>query len=189
MADILTLGEARAALNIPSTDSSNDSELLTVYVPAVTSIVEDVVGPVVTRAATYTTDGQTSMIVLPGGNVQSITTVTVNGVTLAASGYAVDLNEGAIYSASGAFAWAWNYPVVVTYVAGIAANTAAVPAAIKLAARLILASLWQSDQQGYRPELGAPEQEMTPTPAGFSIPPKAYALLEPYATATVAGIA
>ena len=73
--------------------------------------------------------------------------------------------------------------------AGIAATTATVPANIKLAARLILAHLWQSDQQGFRPEFGSPDESSEQTPAGFAIPRRAYALLEPYAASSLLGFA
>ena len=59
----------------------------------------------------------------------------------------------------------------------------------RLAARLILAHLWQSDQQGFRPEFGSPDESSEQTPAGFAIPRRAYALLEPYAASSLLGFA
>jgi hypothetical protein len=55
--DILTLDEARSHLLLVQGDTTRDDDIAGTYVPAVTPVVEDVVGPVVARALTHTADG------------------------------------------------------------------------------------------------------------------------------------
>lgn len=189
--DLIDLGEARAALRFAASDTSRDADLAVTYIPAVTSVVEDVVGPVVTREFTFTTDGGGPYVSLPHVGV-TVSSVVVDGSALAASAYVLDAAAGVIgaggSSTPGTFACG-RQNVVVTYTAGFAADTAAVPAAIKLAARLILAALWQGDQQGTRPQFGTNEAATSTTPSGYAIPRRAYSLLEPHATRRAPGFA
>lgn len=187
--DLLSLAEARAALRLPASDTSRDADIATTYIPAVTALVEDIVGPVVQRSQTITTAGGTSAVLLEPSRLVSVTSVSDGGTTLAASDYAVDVAAGIVYR-GGTTSRLCFLPgvngVAITYIAGLAATTAAVPAPIKLAARIILANLWQGDQQGYRPEFGTPGDDSTvETPAGFTVPRQAYALLEPYALSSL----
>lgn len=188
--DVLTLSEARKALRIPDSVSTHDADLLDSYIPAVTTMVEDIVGPVVIRQFATTHHGGSPSVVLAGKRVVSVTSVVENGTTLTGTDYV--LSSGILYRGSQTYLQNFTdglNTVVVTYTAGIAATTATVPANIKLAARLILAHLWQSDQQGFRPEFGSPDESSEQTPAGFAIPRRAYALLEPYAASSLLGFA
>ena len=184
--DLLTLSEARDALNLSATATDDDAEIWSIYIPAITPVVEDIVGPVVQRSVTYTTDGGKTSILLPHSGLVSLDSITIDGVAQVASkDYTANLSVGVIRPV-----WSWfgggNGSVTVTYTAGIAASTETVPAAIKLAARLILANLWQGDQQGYRPEFGTPGDDASmQTPSGFAVPRQAYALLEPFAVSSV----
>lgn len=179
MTDILTLDEARSHLLITQGDTTRDDDLAGTYVPAVTPVIEDVVGPVVARTLTHTADGGEPGVLLPHRPV-SVESVVENGTTLTAEDYTVSLASGIIWRGSSTSSTAWyaaRGTVVVTYTAGAYASTEDVPANIKLAARLILAQLWQSDQQGYRPEFGAADPSVEMTPSGFAIPRRAMALL------------
>jgi hypothetical protein len=175
--DILTLDEARTHLGQVATE--RDDDIAGTYIPAVTAVVEDVVGPVVARSLTHTADGGEAGVLLPVRPV-SVESVVENGATLTAEDYMVSLSSGIVWRGTGTSSTAWyaaRGAVVVTYTAGAYADVYAVPAHIKLAARLILAQLWQSDQQAYRPEFGGPDTSMETTPSGFAIPRRAMALL------------
>ena len=181
--DVLTLDEARDALQRASGDTTRDDVLVSTYVPAVTAVVEDIAGPVVRRSVTVTADGGLSSVLLPTA-AYSVTSVVENGTTLTAdSGYVVSLPAGVVYrgSSTGRTTFADGVgAVVVTYVAGLCDTTEDVPANIKLAARLILAATFQRDQQGGRPEFGTTGDGATvTTPSGHAIPRDAYSYLEP----------
>jgi hypothetical protein len=181
MADILTLADARLALRLPAADTSNDADLTATYIPAVTPIVEDVIGPVMTMAGRIlTVDGGQETILLPSA-VTSVQQVTESGVVLTAgTDYTVSLASGWIArgssSQSGATFKDGTQNVVVSYTAGAAAAPANVAGHIKLAARIILAQLFQADE-GYRPQFGSPDDDMEMTPSGFAIPRRAMELL------------
>lgn len=183
--DLLSLAEAKDAMRIPTTDTTRDATLAGTYIPAITSVVEDVVGPVVHRTVTHTSRGDVPSILLHALPIASITSVVVDGLALTAgTGYVVDLANGIVYagSASSRSTFAGGIgSVVVTYVAGVCATTAEVPENVKLAARMILADQWTgSDQQGARPEFGGGgEAQTSRTPSGHLIPSEAYSLLEP----------
>lgn len=190
--DLIDLDDARKALRLAASDTTRDADLAETYVPAVTDVVEDVVGPVVSRSFTRTVDGGTVDVVL-GHKGVTVTSVVEDGTTLSSStDYLVNAPAGIVSRGTSTSRFAFTggrRNVVVTYTAGIADDTAAVPAAIKLAARLILAAMWQADQQGTRPQFGTNEQGTTTTPSGYAIPRRAYALLEPYSTGLAPGFA
>lgn len=182
MADILDLTDARKALRLPAADTSNDADLTSTYIPAVTSVVEDVTGPVMSAGGrTWTTDGGGYAICLPY-TVTAVTTITENGATLveANGDFTVNLSAGIVYRggqrAPRTFLWG-RQNIVITYAAGAYASAAAVPANIRLAARIILNQMWTADQQGLRPQFGTPQADLVATPSGFLIPNRAYELL------------
>lgn len=186
MADILTLPDARKALGVPAGDTSDDADLTATYIPAVTVIVEDVAGPQTSHVGeTWTADGGVRSILLPTA-ATAITSVVEDGVTLTpVTDYTVDLVAGIVHRGSQLvpllfFNGVQN--VTITYDAVVAA-----PKNVVLAARIILAHLFQSDQQGARPEFGTNEVEVVQTPSGFAIPRRAYELLKP--TPNVPGFA
>lgn len=181
MADILDLPAARSALRLADSDTSNDADLTSYYIPATTAVVEDVVGPVMTKTGlTATRDGGRSYVLLPSSTT-AVTQVTERGTVLVANvDYTVNLASGIVTRGSVAQPYIFlpgQQNVVVTYNAGTAATTADVAANVKLAARIILAHLWQADQQGYRPTFGAADTDLVPTPGGYAIPRRAAELL------------
>ena len=150
--DVLTLDEARDALRFATGDTTRDDALVGAYVPAVTSVVEDVVGPVVRRTVTHTANGGEGSVLLPTA-ASSVTSVVEDGTTLTAGAdYVSSLSAGIIYrgSSTGRTTFADGVgSVVVTYVAGLCDTTEDVPANIKLAARLILAATFLSDEHAF----------------------------------------
>lgn len=191
MADILDLPAARAALRLPAADTSNDADLTATYIPAVTTLVEDIAGPIMARTGlSVTRDGGKTYILLPSA-VTAVTAVTESNTTLVANqDYTVNLSSGIVTRGSVAQPYIFlpgQQNIGVIYSAGSAANSAAVAANVKLAARMILAQLWQADQQGARPDFGSNATDTIATPSGFAIPRRAYELLRP--TMNVPGFA
>ena len=183
--DLITLTEAKDAMRIPDSDWTRDATIAGTYIPAVTSVVEDIVGPVVQRPVTHTARGGAAAVLLHSVPVASVTSVVVDGSPMVAgTGFVADVANGIIYAGSATsratFAGGIG-SVVIAYVAGICDDTDSVPENIKLAARMILGSQWTgSDQQGARPEFGSGgDVDTTRTPSGHLIPREAYSLLEP----------
>lgn len=195
MADILTIADARTACRIPSADTSNDADLTGTYIPAVTIVVEDMAGPVMTQTGlTWTVDGGRTFVNLPT-KVTAVTSVTETGTALVAGvDYTVNLRAGIVTRGSTQQPYIFlpgQQNIVVTYNAGYAAASTNVLAHHKLAARIILRQMWQADQQG----TGAGRQingagndlDTVSTPSGFLIPRRAFELLK--ATPNVPGFA
>lgn len=181
MADILTLPEARRAIRLPDNDQSRDTDLVETYIPAVTAVIEDLIGPVMAGTTrTFVADGGGALVMLPWLNITSVDSVDDSGTTLTVDDYQVNLGTGIVYRGTAdlprTFATG-RQSVTITYTAGTYATPAAVPYNIKLAARIILAHLWQADQQGYRPDFGGPDNSVTPSSSGYAIPRRAVELL------------
>lgn len=158
--DILTLNEAKSAINLAATNTAHDTELAQ-FVTAVSRRVDDLCGPVVVRTITGELhDGAGSIILLKQWPVSSVTTIaewasgtstalTVETLAAAtANDYTVDTSIGAVTRRSSwstrTFA-AGQANVVVTYVAGRYANTAGVDPKFKLAAASVLRRLWKRE--------------------------------------------
>lgn len=120
--------------------------------------------------------------------VSSVTTVTEYAYTtatvltadststLAGAGYTFNPRTGALYRRSGGRDWYFpsgRNNIAVTYVAGRAANTAAVDPKFKLAASVILNHVWRPQSgawaQTANPYEDVPETPLALTP-GFAIP-------------------
>lgn len=182
MADILTIGDARKALRLAAADTASDADITDTYIPAMAAIVEDVVGPVMSRSLTFTTDGGRPTIDLPTA-FTSVTSVTESGTVLVeGTDFVTDPASGLIHRGSSAGrSWfaAGVRNVTVVYSAGYAAAAGNVLPNHRLAARIILRQMWQSDQQGNagRPGLGGTTSDIETTPSGFLIPRRALELL------------
>lgn len=164
MPDLVTLAEAKEALNIRTTAS--DAELAA-FIGAVTPIIEDHAGAVAVRQFTETLVGP----VLRHSPVLSVDSVTVNGSAF--TGYTTThLEAGLLYGAPAG--------ATVTYTVG----RNPVPEAIKRAALVVLRELW-STQRGAQPLPATGEGEGGFTPRGSSdLPPLAQLLLKPYRRGT-----
>jgi hypothetical protein len=177
--DVLTIAEARSAVALGS-DTSMDT-VLAAWVTAISRQLDQLCGPVVVRTITAETcDGGASTIRLRYTPVSSITSIAeylnTTSTTLTAesnttktvSNYRVDLRSGTIRrrntNSDACFADGRGN-IEVTYVAGRAANTAAVDSKFKQAASMMLRAAWVGEQasgsqtfeQGFDPTLLGPK--------------------------------
>ena len=162
---IISLADAKAALNVPAGTRVNDDELR-LYIAATTPVIEDIVGSVLTGTRTETFDGGVRAVLL-AEVPSSITSVTVDGV--ATTQYVANLTSGIVFSGSSSTPWMFNQGiqnVAVTYATG----EQQIPPNVILAAREEVRFLYQIGQQGGRPSLGGAPQDLSWTPSGFAVP-------------------
>jgi hypothetical protein len=171
---IISLADARAALNLPTGTRVNDDELL-LYVAATTPVIEDITGPILgaTRVETYDGSRAAGAALLLHAYPTAITTVVEDGTTLAATAYKV--GQGGVLWRVGRD-WSTLSPgnVVVTYTVG----SGVVPPNVILAAREEVRHLYQVGQVAARPALGTAQAPgMAYTPTGFAVPHRVVELL------------
>lgn len=180
-AHLISIYDAKTALRLGSS-TTYDADL-TVYVAAVDEMVQQFTGPILQQNVTQVFDGGRSALVL-ASPAESITSVTVNGVTMDASDYTADLSSGILHAGStqapGTFP-PGQQNVTVVYVAGAAATSDDVPATVQLAARMILRHLWLTNRGGATvvPGMGDDETSM-PDWSAYAIPNRALELLAPH---------
>lgn len=180
-ATIIGLAEARTALNWPSTDTTNDEELRS-YLEAATEVVEDIVGPVITRTYSEQHRSGGSAIALAHYPVLAVsslvsyapsaTTWTVAATPDVASGnqFTLDATTGVVTARGSKF----TGEVWVTYTAGRSVT----PPAIREACVEIVKSRWQASQQTLS---GMPGVSVSGTSGKtYVVPYLAEALLRPY---------
>ena len=184
--DVLSLTEAKTALRI--TGSSHDTELAA-WITAVSRRIDDLCGPVVQRTITDELHQSPSGAlflhetpIVSNTNVKEWSSGTATTLTAEAANtagdYLYDSRLGTISRRSSWYdsSWSSSY-VTVTYVAGRAANTAAVDPLFKQAAVIILTHLWRSSGTGRGEVFDAVDGSNvfgTPT---FSVPRAAIELL------------
>jgi hypothetical protein len=184
---LCTLAEVKLQLNKLSAD---DDDELQSYIDAVTAPVEDYCGAVLQQTVTneqHNSVAGSSLLVLRNERVASVTSVTeyvgTTGYTLTqittpaqAAAYTYILDGTVLHRMGGGGASVFTGPVYVTYVAGFTS----VPAAINLAARIIVQHLWRTQNGGA--DLPALSDEETIGLPGFSfaIPTRAKELLDRY---------
>lgn len=184
---IISLSEARAALNVPATTVTNDDELRG-YIAAATVVIEHLVGSVLVATKVETHDGGGRAALRLNQHPTAITSVTENGTTLAATGYCYDTG-GLLWRGTrpGAAAWSAAAPrnCVVTYTVG----AAIVPDNVARAAANLIRHWWdQGLQQSYYVG-GEPEMATTSTIAGYAVPNFVVDLLKPSMSNRVPGFA
>lgn len=170
MADILTLAQARAALNWAEGQNINrDGELEDVYIPTVTETIEAWCGRMADRRETWRSDDP-SPLTTPwmGATIKS---VSVNSSPITGYSYV----SGVLTITDPAYS---SGDVVTVVAAGLP-----IPATIIRAGGIILAHLWNADKQG-RADASAVRGEDAGHPVGFAIPRRAEVLLAPYANPT-----
>lgn len=166
--DLLTLTEAKAALNIASSDTSVDTELAQV-ITAASRMVDSVYGPVVEREVT-------TNVLAPNGRIWLDRPLTITSVTEYLSGTATvltaeDADTAGTYrfdSTTGSLlrrtSWTDTYwsghELVVVYQAGRYADTASVDEKFKEAAVVCLIHLWQ--HRGSQSGFGTPGGDGAP---------------------------
>lgn len=161
--DLVTLTDVKAHLNIPTSDTSNDTELGG-FIDAASDFITYIAGPVVSTPLTEThrTRGGLYYVMLRQPPVLSITSVveyvgTVGytltqqqpGSTVDNWGYSINLASGALVrrSSAGTRMPFLGGDLVVAYVAG----RVSVPPQIRLACLEDIRGLWQRTQLGGRP--------------------------------------
>ena len=154
--DILTLPEAKTAVNIDALNVDHDDEIAQ-HVTAISRIIDDECGPVVQRTITAELhDAGGARIYLRYAPVASVTTLreaagstitTLSSVAFGGTGDGYSLKDGVLSRRVGGRVASWSYgdTVEVTYVAGRYASTAAVDAKFKSAASAILRRLWKRE--------------------------------------------
>lgn len=176
--DIFTLAMAKGQLNIDPADTRSDAELSEVYIPAVTGVVEQVVGPVIHRTVTEVFDGGKATLLLTSVPVVSLTSVTEAGATLDPSGFVVS-RSGVLTQIAGAAPMALLpgiQSVAVDYVAGQAADTTAVDGNIRLAGLIILQHMWETQRPAGAGPFSQTQDDYDPR-YSYSIPRRALELL------------
>ena len=162
--DVLTLEEAKLALNIEQSDTSQDTEL-TFLVTAVSQRLDDLCGAIVKRTVTdeqYTGGGTsiflrhapasatatTTISTVKEYSGGTLTTLTAEALTTStASDYSFDARLGVLTRRS---TWSdvafGTQRVVVTYSPGRFASTDLVDKRFKEAAKAYLQTIWESGQ-------------------------------------------
>jgi hypothetical protein len=195
--DWLSQNEADDLLGIGSSDTSEDTELVAM-ITAVSERLDKAVGPVVQRTYTdFLLDGGTKTVTPPGpfSSVSSLVafdgaqtlTYTAESFADVADQYGYLLepsDEVGLYRAIRARSYGADtrFPigrsnVKLTYVPGRVANTAAVPARFKLAAKATLENWWQLVRDGVGQDESGEYLVPISTFPEFDIPPAAKALL------------
>jgi hypothetical protein len=180
---VLPLQDAKDMLNIPQTTTTSDAEIQSFISTIESSLRGMTGGPLINRTITERAEmtGYQTVISVRQRPLVSVTSIA------SASGGAIDISAGLDLDANagtirrklglpfyGPF-FQWLPQVNVTYVAGWGTS---VPAAFNMAARIILAHLWET-QHGppARPSMGGMDM-VQPQGFGFAIPNRAAELLE-----------
>ena len=180
---VLPLADGKDHLNIPQTDTSNDTELMAMIATIGASLERFTGGPVVNRQITERAEmlaNQTVILVRqrPLVSVVSVTSASGGAIDISA-GLDIDTNAGTVRRKLGLPFYGpffqWLPQVNITYVAGWGTS---VPATFNLFARIVLAHLWES-QRGpvARPSMGGDDMVTMPG-FGFAIPNMAAELLD-----------
>lgn len=185
----ISLADAKRQLNIATTDTGSDEEIRD-YIEAASGLAELISGRTMRRAVTEKHSGRGCQMVLDQWPVLSVTSVTENGIVLAASGYSLS-DSGVLTRVSGYQPLPWARGVdniAVSYVAG----RATVPAAVSLAVQIIVQHLWQTRRGAAQVTgLGGSDSSGVEMEAvrmyGFAVPNRARQLLATVPAAPGAG--
>ncbi len=164
------LADLKLQLNIPASDTSNDTEMQT-FVDASNEVCEAMIGPSSSTAFTElrsTVDGAIILNRRPLISVTSVTPNIVGAAALLSTAYTVDVDLGGLQiNASG------SGDYIVVYQAG----WATIPARAKLAQLIIGQHLWRTQRGGMVASVVADEQTVVIPGFGFAIPQRAAELL------------
>lgn len=167
--EFITLAEVKAHANIPTSDTSHDSELA-LFQGTAQEHVESLIGPVLHQSMTESVKAFNGTVVLSKAPVVSVESFTSSGV--AVTDYTLSKGSGLLtgVTASG--------DLSVSYTAG----RASAPDTVRTATLIIAEHLWKT-QLGNQPTTGVyPAEDELNVSAGFgyAIPNRALELLRPY---------
>jgi hypothetical protein len=186
---VLPLQDAKDALNIAQSNTAYDIEIA-VMVASIESTLERITGgPLVTTSISERVKvghGYRSLV-LRQRPVVAVTSITdiASGTALLSTDLDVDTNAGIIRRKLELPFWSRGPYYTVVYTAGWGAS---LPAAFNLAARILLAHLWETQQgPGQRPVMGAggfdaATQSYHNVGLGFAIPNRVVEIMAPYAS-------
>ena len=180
---VLSLQDAKVALNIPQTDTTDDAELQRKLASIESSLERFTGGPILNRAITERVDATSSPweLRLMKRPLVSVTTATdiSTGMVLDITDTELDTNAGFLRRKSGVPFGGVSRIYTVVYVAGWGT---AVPAAIADAAAVIIKHLWETQRGGATiiPSQGGNEMATLPG-FGYMIPNLAAEQLAPFA--------
>lgn len=190
---ILSLADAKDALNILATDTTFDARIRG-YNAAITAVVEHLCGPVVVRTVTerHLESGAAEVLMLrhppiyqPAGQpypVISITPVLTYGLVYDLSLITVDPVRGTLRHTAGLPFW--NGPYDIVYMCG----RPIVPDNVLTACRIILRHLWSLERGGAGTTQAYAADDVTML-YGYAIPNRALELLDGAGTRDPGGIA
>lgn len=180
---IISLADARAALNNPPTTADDEIRL---YIAAATEQIEDRIGPVLADTVTETRSGDGRLCIALDKLPTAIASVVEDGTTLAATAYSLD-ESGILWRGSHKGGGCWSSTstrnVVITYTVG---GTTVAPGVVK-AAREMVKHQYGVSQQAARPSFddGSGEPAYSPQSSWFAI----LDALTPHAAGRTPGIA
>jgi hypothetical protein len=188
--DLLTLDEAKRALNIDPGNTNFDTELA-LYVTALSERIDQECGPVVKRSVSGEAHAGGGLVIYPdyvpvaavGSVVEYVggTATTLTAATDTVAGDYLLENPGTLHS----FISRWSNfnvrrfaggRVVINYVAGRFDSTAAVSALFKQAASTFLVHLWQTQGSGSA-TFGSPAEAIPQFGLGFAVPNRVVEML------------
>ena len=158
MSSLITTDDALAAIRATANPSAQILAELPLFIESASAVIEDLCGPLAVASRTLVTDGGRTAVALPARDI-GVTSVTVDGVVLAADAYDVDAVAGILYSSALA---AGRQNVSVVYTVG----SAVLPENLRLACMEQLRFLWQTTRSG----TGRAAQDVGYTPAGYAVP-------------------
>lgn len=158
---IISLDDARIALNMPGNTQASALDDLRLYIAAATPVIEDITGPIVVKTVTqHVAKGWSYAALYERPN--TINSVVYDDATVVpASAYVSDIHHGLL-----TFYSPVSQGVTITYTTG----NAMVPQNVRLATRELVRHHWQIGKQGQRPGAGGQSTAEAWTPSGFAVP-------------------
>lgn len=166
---IISVDDARNALNLPANAAPSLVEDLRLYIAAATPVIEDIVGPIPQRTEVQRVGKGWSVAALYH-KVTSLTSIVYDDATVAdASAYTFDAGPGLV---------TFHYPLTqgatITYKAG----STSVPQNVRLATRELVRHWWTIGKASNRPSVPNQPAEAW-TPSGFAVPRRVIELCAP----------
>lgn len=172
---IISLRQGKKQLNIPAGDTTDDEEIGD-YISGITRVIEDRIGACTPRTVVEYQPGDCFVIRLNEGPVLGQITSMVPylsaGTTYATAETKVDA-DGRLRLVSG-LAFTWGH-YEITYMVG----RRPVPSNAKIAARIILQHLWETQRSSAGVPLQATDDATVVPGFGFAVPNRALELLQP----------